>query len=117
MIESVKQLWLKALRSGKYKQGRNNLRTEDEFCCLGVLCDLYQKETGQGSWEEDIAERKRFLDGTGDDSLKVLPAGVKDWAGVAVGNPDVFGGEDSCAGLNDNGEDFLYIANAIEESL
>jgi hypothetical protein len=40
MDEKVKAKWLEALRSGKYKQGRQGLRKVDSFCCLGVLCDL-----------------------------------------------------------------------------
>lgn len=33
--------WVEALRSGKYEQGKNGLRTKDKFCCLGVACDIY----------------------------------------------------------------------------
>ena len=51
MNKRVKKLWLKALRSGEYKQGREQLVTTlddpnipDRFCCLGVLQDLYHKE-------------------------------------------------------------------------
>jgi hypothetical protein len=34
-----RKLWVKALRSGKYKQGTKVLRSADNaFCCLGVLC-------------------------------------------------------------------------------
>ena len=49
MKKRVLTKWLKALRSGKYKQGRGTLCQTDKkgnesFCCLGVLCDLYQKE-------------------------------------------------------------------------
>lgn len=29
-----------ALRSGKYKQGRSFLRLADDYCCLGVACDV-----------------------------------------------------------------------------
>ena len=37
----IKQKWVAALRSGKYKQGIHCLRSaSDEYCCLGVLCDL-----------------------------------------------------------------------------
>lgn len=38
----LKQQWVDALRSGEYKQGmEGNLRSkDDEFCCLGILCDL-----------------------------------------------------------------------------
>jgi hypothetical protein len=43
--------WIKALRSGEYKQGCGALRpSKDKFCCLGVLCDVYRKESKQGGW-------------------------------------------------------------------
>ena len=32
--------WVAALRSGNYKQGRGQLRVNDEYCCLGVLCTI-----------------------------------------------------------------------------
>jgi hypothetical protein len=34
--------WIKALRSGKYKQTREKLCDDkrESFCCLGVLCDV-----------------------------------------------------------------------------
>lgn len=32
--------WLEALESGKFEQGRDFLRSEDKFCCLGVACEL-----------------------------------------------------------------------------
>jgi len=48
-----KQRWLKALRNGKYKQGRYTLRTqEDRFCCLGVLCDVVAIHEGK-QWKFD----------------------------------------------------------------
>ena len=45
------EIWIKALRSGKYSQGTGSLsrtvtengETEVNFCCLGVACDLYDK--------------------------------------------------------------------------
>ena len=41
MDKEVKADWLEALRSGRYPQGRNLLRSEDgEFCCIGVLCEV-----------------------------------------------------------------------------
>jgi len=40
-MNKLQKKWIKALRSGKYKQGRNYLRTnKNEFCCFGVLCDI-----------------------------------------------------------------------------
>lgn len=37
--------WLKALRSGKYKQGQGMLRDHSgAYCCLGVLCEVLGAE-------------------------------------------------------------------------
>jgi len=48
MNQIIKQKWLEALRSGKYKQGRLALKTTDEkYCCLGVLCEVVA-ETDEG---------------------------------------------------------------------
>jgi hypothetical protein len=41
----VKEKWITALKSGKYQQGRGQLRSfNDKFCCLGVLCDILVNE-------------------------------------------------------------------------
>ena len=46
MDKKLKERWIKALRSGKYKQGGGNLRVinkktnEAKYCCLGVLVDI-----------------------------------------------------------------------------
>lgn len=41
MKKEIADKWVAALRSGKYKQGRQYLRTfEDNYCCLGVLCEI-----------------------------------------------------------------------------
>jgi hypothetical protein len=42
MKAELKQLWVAALRSGKYAQGKSYLRVKNEYCCLGVLCDLME---------------------------------------------------------------------------
>lgn len=57
MDKKLKDKWVKALRSGNYKQGKNKLRSLEDncFCCLGVLCDVIDPE----GWEED---RRAFLD-------------------------------------------------------
>ena len=41
--------WLEALRSGKYKQTKNTLRTPEGFCCLGVLCDIHDKHQSRST--------------------------------------------------------------------
>lgn len=41
MNQEIKKQWLSALRSGKYTQTKGILRTtNNEFCCLGVLCNV-----------------------------------------------------------------------------
>ena len=47
--------WVKALRSGIYKQGKGHLCNPltDEYCCLGVAADLYVKEVGDITVEDD----------------------------------------------------------------
>jgi hypothetical protein len=49
MRRDLMDRWLAALRGGQYKQGRKRLRTDDRYCCLGVLCEV----SGDGTWEED----------------------------------------------------------------
>lgn len=45
-----RDLWCKALRSGKYKQGRLFLRSGDLFCAGGVLCDVAGYRGEQRKW-------------------------------------------------------------------
>jgi len=41
MDKKLKDKWTARLRSGQYFQGRGAFRNlENEFCCLGVLCDI-----------------------------------------------------------------------------
>jgi hypothetical protein len=43
MDKTLKRAWLKALRSGEYKQGLSWLHHDGHYCCLGVLCDVAEK--------------------------------------------------------------------------
>lgn len=38
MDQKIKQKWIRALRSGRYKQTQNQLHDGKAYCCLGVLC-------------------------------------------------------------------------------
>ncbi len=45
MNPEVKAEWLKALRSGEYKQCRGSLAKHNQgYCCLGVLADVVDKK-------------------------------------------------------------------------
>jgi len=45
-LQNNRAKWLAALRSGDYSQDTGQLQGGDGFCCLGVACDVFQKETG-----------------------------------------------------------------------
>ncbi len=70
-----------ALRSGRYKQGKNQLRRGDRFCCLGVACDLYGKAT-KTQWKVN-----RFGDPIMLKSAGMLPFEVRDWFGLDSCDP------------------------------
>jgi hypothetical protein len=57
MTAELKQKWIEALESGKYKHGQNYLKKWEmggaEYCCLGVLADVYNKNGWMGcSWRD-----------------------------------------------------------------
>ena len=43
MYEQLYQEWIEALESGRYTPAIHSLRVENKFCCLGVLCDVYDQ--------------------------------------------------------------------------
>lgn len=49
MNQNIKKKWVKALRSGKYEQGQGCLQESGKYCCLGVLCDVYDKNLWMSS--------------------------------------------------------------------
>ena len=40
MIYELATDWVNALRNGNFQQGKNFLNRDNEFCCLGVLCEV-----------------------------------------------------------------------------
>lgn len=100
--------WLKALRSGRYTQGFGCLRKKedglDEFCCLGVLCDI----SGIGAWKNEEVRGAVYYEALGDARRNVLPDSVQ----AAVGISQNFMSE--LVALNDSGATFNTIAEQIE---
>jgi len=139
MKQEIKVKWLQALRSGEYRQGRYALRTSNnEFCCLGVLCDLYSREVG-GEWAYEVYTStlcslfvaKHDEEGS-DTSTGQLPGSVMEWAGLEEYNPSVNVARPllsslshelkaelhtTLAELNDEGESFSRIADIIQDQL
>lgn len=109
MDPQVKETWIIALESGDYPQGRVELQNwAGEFCCLGVLCDLYDKAHPNAI----LRDTKGY-----GDKLHSLPYKVRAWSGVsAVGEFRLADGtRSSLATLNDEGVKFPDIANVIRE--
>lgn len=108
-----RERWAEALESGKYAQTKGALRDRNGYCCLGVACDLYAKDTGE-AWKKD-ADGYQFLYNVGS-----LPQQVCEWLGLKdhgfgtyCGQFWVGGGIDSLAGRNDGGASFQEIAELI----
>jgi hypothetical protein len=143
MKEEIKELWINALRSGKYVQGKAVLVIPDEegkpveACCLGVLCDLaiqhglqikYNAVPGEYV-EYHSPERRQSKYPYGEDDLRpewerwYLPSAVAEWAGLEDCTPEVYvwdvdrRGEYPLHELNDEGMSFQKIADLIEEQL
>ena len=90
------------------------MRTYDgKFCCLGVLCDLRDRQLKRTQWLPNNGYQKRYQDA-------VLPVSVKRWAGLDENDPllDLVGMR--LSGLNDNVKPrytFKRIADLIEKHL
>jgi hypothetical protein len=107
-------VWVAALRSGLWKQGRNRLRDGDKFCCLGVACDLTGRRwrfAGGGAWfaNRDTALRDTALPDYLRDQL-----GLKTDMGVYNLTPPYADTSRSLSRDNDDGADFAAIAATIE---
>lgn len=94
------KIWVAALRSGEYKQGRERLRYEDEFCCLGVACDL-SDPTG---WDKMLYGEYEY-----DGKSNYMPDDVRTTYGLEAADQHELGS------LNDKGMDFPAIADHIEK--
>lgn len=62
MDAKLKADWVKALRSGEYRQTKFNFEDGEGFCCLGVLCKIAgrQTELDDGGHRQD---NWRFVEG------------------------------------------------------
>jgi hypothetical protein len=78
MNPAIKQRWVAALKSGQYQQGRTALRYRDNFCCLGVLCDIAVHD-GVARWSKMADDDYFCLD-----EAELPPAAVMAWAGLGT---------------------------------
>lgn len=78
MKKAIAMKWAKALESGKYQQGTGRLHNvnKDQFCCLGVLCDIVKKDVS-GSWMGS-----EFITLSGGSGVHAPPCSVVEFAGL-----------------------------------
>jgi hypothetical protein len=106
----AKELWLTALRSGEYEQGKSYLNMNDRLCCLGVLSEEAIKSGVGVKREQDQVDGLYYYDG----QTAYPPRSVFMWAGF----PESVGLDTKLANMNDqHGKTFLEIADWIEENL
>lgn len=130
MRKEVMKKWVKALRSGKFKQGTGTLKQynskgEAQHCCLGVLCELYNSEMKK-SKKKTLPEK--ICDNDSDfsfgysrfgDSKEDLPREVMKWSGIenSLGQFNLSDNHyETLADLNDLGRKFKTISDIIEKN-
>lgn len=124
MRKEIADRWIGALP--KYNQGQKVLRSGNQFCCLGVLCDIAKKEGVVVECVSDANYSRYGVAGSDKEvwSPSYLPQAVVDWAGMQsrdgrFGEILDFGPNiGRCAdlvGLNDAGASFNKIAKVIKE--
>jgi hypothetical protein len=130
MKPEIKARWLAALRSGNYRQAKYRLREGNDFCCLGVLCDILSPDIG-GEWvkpkeketawpvtEHSFQFRCRTDHQNTEDVGGLLHERVAEVAGLDTNQLGVsFKPHLTLADLNDQGKSFAQIADTIEKYL
>jgi len=103
-----KKKWVEALRSGKYKQGKGALHRRNCFCCLGVVCmlfDISPTQLGEAGYIQNRDDKY-----TVDADVSMIPDLIK---GDNIENEIVT----FISNSNDSGSTFEEIADWIEINL
>lgn len=122
MNKEIKKLWVDALRSGSYEQGKGCLNNADDgtFCCLGVLCDIAH-EAGITSMESAESVDDPYIMYSYGGNKYALPYEVSTWAGLSSDDPVLVtkeGHNFMVSYLNDQEEyTFEQIADLVEDQL
>lgn len=112
--------WVAALLSGKYEQGKGLLRQRyengaEEYCCLGVLCELYLADHPDSSLFPVLRPDLEVADSDNGNMYQygecgeLPPDEIQEWAGIS---------SNSCSALseeNDTGKSFAQLADIIDE--
>jgi hypothetical protein len=132
MKKTVMKKWVKALRSGKFKQGKEQLKKTNpqgkvNHCCLGVLCELYNEEMIKNK-KKKLKETttNEYYEKQGTHSLThsfdgiqdTLPKKVMNWSGVSNEYGKFYDSTEplNLVEMNDDGKRFTTIGNFIEKN-
>ena len=118
MKQEIAKIWVEALRSGEYTQGRERLKKITKgvvtHCCLGVLCELYNQQNDQPLKQQttnDVDDDCVCFDSC----FINLPPIVQEWAGLGSRcGVYRFG---ILSDMNDEGVSCLEIADIIEQNI
>jgi len=110
MDKKIKKLWVRALRSGKYKQGEDRLKRDGRYCCLGVLCNVVGAK-----WRPIEAALVPYLDGklvgNNSDPSQLIGASLLRRVGMKHET------QINLANMNDDGKSFKEISDYIDKRL
>lgn len=115
MDQALKTKWVEALRSGKYRQGIGQLRnSSDEYCCLGVLCDILGTK-----WRKDDGVSDNFMSVPwhGKPKYATLPTEIRNKYGLRDIEDELVNLNDGIEELGIPGKSFNEIADWIEVNL
>lgn len=118
MKAELKQKWVDALRSGKYRQGRALLcNASRAMCCLGVLLDI----EGPSSWSTCVTtlpgEIAHYLHENSNYSGDFPSAGFRRVHGLTTEMDDGETIGHHLAWMNDHGASFAEIADWIDQHI
>lgn len=108
MNPEIRDEWAAALESGKYKQGTGYLHAveTDEYCCLGVLCEI-AKAKGIITSEIKTTQGGILAEHFGTEAVGIshefLPLPVQQWTGLDTRDPEIEQEEDD---LDEDGTGF-----------
>ncbi len=123
MNPEIKDAWITALRSGEFQQGTGALHVgshgsvPEQFCCLGVLCELATRAGVVGSPQLQADGRYSYGPLL---HAAYLPPEIAAWAGLddnALPRNPKLRDTTTLSQHNDAGKTFEQIADIIEEQL
>jgi hypothetical protein len=110
------RLWVAALRSRVYEQGKEHLRKGGKYCCLGVACEVALAAGVRLTVKNTLGDATSY-----NGRLSYLPAEMTQWLGVECdADGDVHVTPEECltaTSANDTlGWSFERIADELEKT-